>query len=84
MYLNHYEVYHWWHDFAPTTQTPSLFSDYLSSLKQGKMEFFGEIINDGMYEVPDEELNALFLSWLEGHRNEYKRKEEQNETNTNS
>lgn len=84
MNLNHYEVYVWWYAFAPTTKTPKVFSDYLATLKQGKMEFFGETINNGMYEVPDEELNKPFLSWLDGKRKEDKRKVEQNETNANS
>ena len=64
MNLNHYEVWVWWYAFNPTDTTPKVFSDYLASLKQGKMEFFGEIIDNGMYEIPDEDLTKEYLSWL--------------------
>lgn len=72
MNLNHYEAWIWWYAFAPTETTPKVFSDYLASLKQGKMEFFGEIIDNGMYEIPDEDLTKEYLSWLKHKREEDK------------
>lgn len=73
MKLNHYEAWIWWYAFAPTDTTPKVFSDYLASLKQGKMEFFGEVMNNGMYEVPDGDLTESYIDWLKHKREDDKR-----------
>lgn len=52
--------------------TANKFSDYLATLKEGEMEFFGETESNGMYIVPDYELTEDFKKWLARKRQEDK------------
>ena len=72
MQLNHYETWIWWSTFSPMDSTSSKFSDYLATLKEGEMEFFGEVESNGMYIVPDYELTEDFKKWLTRKRQEDK------------
>lgn len=37
------------------------------------MEFFGEVMDNGMYEVPDEDLTESYIDWLKHKREDDKR-----------
>lgn len=60
MKLNFYEAWHY-HYIAEIKQP---FKLWIKEKKQGKMKFFGEVIKNGIYDVPEADDNEEFQKWI--------------------
>lgn len=60
MKLNIYEAWHY-HYIAQIKQP---FNLWIKERPQGKMKFFGEVVKNGIYDVPEADDNEEFKKWL--------------------
>ena len=60
MKLNRYEAWHF-HYIARIRQP---FKLWITTKKQGKMLFFDEVMEDGIYDVPEADDNEEFKKWI--------------------
>lgn len=60
MELNFYQAWHY-HKIAEIKQP---FKLWLKSKPQGKMKFFGEVMDNRMYDIPEADDNEEFKNWL--------------------
>lgn len=60
MKLNTYQAWHY-HKIAEIKQP---FNLWIKTKKQGKMKFFGEVMENGMYDVPEADDNKAFKEWI--------------------
>lgn len=71
MKLNRYEAWHY-HYIAKIKQP---FKLWIKEKPQGKMQFFGEWEDNGMYDVPEADDNEEFKKWLLEDRKKYEEAE---------
>lgn len=64
MKLNFYEAWHY-HYIAEIKQP---FKLWIKEKKQGKMKFFGEVMKNGIYDVPEAYDNVEFQKWILNER----------------
>lgn len=67
MKLNFFEAWH----FHCITKIEKPFKLWLKSKPQGKTKFFGEVVDDGMYDVPEADDNEEFKKWILNERKKY-------------
>ena len=67
MKLNFYQAWHF-HYIARIRQP---FKLWLKTKKQGKMKFFGEVMENRMYDVPEADDNKEFKKWILTERKKY-------------
>lgn len=71
MKLNRYQAWHY-HHIAKIKQP---FKLWVKTKPQGKMKFFGEVMENGMYDVPEADDNEEFQNWLVEDRKKYEEAE---------
>ena len=71
MKLNRYEAWHY-HYIAQIKQP---FNLWIKEKPQGKMQFFGEWEDNGMYDIPEADDNEEFQKWLSEDRKKYEKAE---------
>lgn len=64
MKLNFYQAWHY-HRIAEIEKP---FKLWIKEKPQGKMKFFGEVMENGMYEVPEADANEEFKKWILNER----------------
>lgn len=69
MKLNYYEAWHY-HYIAKIKQP---FNLWLKTKPQAKMTFFGEVMGNGMYDVPEADDNKAFKEWILEERKKYEK-----------
>lgn len=69
MKLNFYQAWHY-HCIARIKQP---FKLWLKAKKQGKMKFFGEVMENRMYDVPEADDNENFKKWILEERKKYEK-----------
>lgn len=69
MKLNFYQAWNF-HRIARIKQP---FKLWLKSKPQGKMKVYGELEDNGMYEVPEAENNEEFMKWILEERKKYEK-----------
>ena len=67
MKLNVYQAWHY-HRIAEIEKP---FNVWLKTKKQGKMKFFGEVVENRMYDVPEADDNEKFKKWILNERKKY-------------
>ena len=67
MKLNFFEAWHF-HYIAKIKQP---FKLWIVEKKQGKMKFFGEVMENRMYDVPEADDNKKFKKWILNERKKY-------------
>lgn len=71
MKLNRHEAWHY-HSIAKIKQP---FNLWIKEKPQGKMQFFGEWEDNGIYDVPEADDNEEFKKWLLTERKKYEKAE---------
>lgn len=69
MKLNFYQAWHY-HRIAEIKQP---FKLWIKEKKQGKMKFFGEVMKNGIYDVPEADDNEAFKKWILNERKKYEK-----------
>lgn len=69
MKLNFYEAWHY-HYIAEIKQP---FKLWIKEKKQGKLKFFGEVMKNGIYDVPEADDNEEFQKWILEERKKYEK-----------
>ena len=69
MKLNFYQAWHY-HRIAEIEKP---FKLWLKSKPQGKMQFFGEVVENRMYDVPEADDNEEFQKWILNERKKYEK-----------
>ena len=64
MKLNRYEAWHY-HSIAQIKQP---FNLWIKDKPQGKMQFFGEWEDNGIYDIPEADDNEEFKKWVSEER----------------
>lgn len=69
MKLNFFEAWH----FHYIAKIEKPFKLWIVEKKQGKMKFFGEVMENGMYDVPEADDNEVFQKWILEERKKYEK-----------
>lgn len=69
MKLNFYQAWHF-HYIARIKQP---FKLWIKTKPQGKMKFFGEVMGNGMYDVPEADDSKEFQKWILNERKKYEK-----------
>lgn len=67
MKLNFYQAWH----FHRIAEIEKPFKLWIKEKKQGKMQFFGEVMENRMYDVPEADDNEEFQKWILDERKKY-------------
>lgn len=71
MKLNRYQAWHY--HYIAKIKLP--FKLWIKEKPQGKMQFFGEWEDNGMYDIPEADDNKEFKKWLLEDRKKYEEAE---------
>lgn len=69
MKLNFFEAWH----FHYIAKIEKHFKLWIVEKKQGKMKFFGEVMENGMYNIPEADDNEEFQKWILEERKKYEK-----------
>ena len=67
MKLNFYQAWHYHY----ITKIEKPFKLWIKTKKQGKTKFFGEVMKNGIYDVPEADDNEEFKKWILEERKRY-------------
>lgn len=60
MKLNFHQAWH----FHKIAKIEKPFNVWIKTKKQGKMKFFGEVMENGMYDIPEADDDENFKKWI--------------------